>query len=378
MIRTPPIGEMRQRIGRKWSDYPDDVIPAWVADMDFDVAPGISATIGEAIMLGDFGYGPVAARTGVPEAFAAWAARRWNWRFDPEDVKLMPEIISGVDNVLDAFTRSGDAILLHTPLYPSLTKAVRLAGRRPIEVEMADGEIDVAKMAEAAAREGVRMILLCHPHNPWGRRFRPDHLEAIAALAERRDLVILSDEVHADLSYEGHPHIPMAMIAPERTVTLNAPSKAFNMAGLRLAVCVIPPALRAPLAALSPNRWTAFSALGIRAALAAWSVEGEEWLNACMAQLAANRSRLVELLAEHCPEIRYHEPDAGYLAWLDCRALGFEDPAEFFLKEARVALSSGPSFGASGAGFARLNFATSPEILATIIEKIGKAVTASS
>lgn len=377
MMRTPPLTELQRRIGRKWSAYPDDVLPAWIADMDFEIAPSIAAAMAEALSLSDFGYGPAAAKSGVSEAFAAWASRRWDWAVDPADVMLMPDVVGGVDNVIEALTRPGDSILVHTPAYPPLLKSVTFAERKLVEQPIVAGEIDVDLLAETVRRENVRMILLCHPHNPWGRCFRRDQLEAMARLADSEDLILLSDEVHADLTYDEHRHVPMALVAPERTVTLNAPSKAFNVAGLRLAICVAPPVLRERMARISPNRWSAFSAPGVRAARAAWSMEGEDWLRDCLTHLSAMRHRLADLLAQHCPSIRYRVPDAGYLAWLDCRDLGLADPADFFLREARVALSPGPNFGSPGEGFVRLNFATSPEILDAIIERMGAALSIS-
>jgi cystathionine beta-lyase len=371
MIETPAPEALRLRTGRKWAAARPDVLPAWIADMDFMPAPAIRHTLEEAVRLGDFGYGPAAMVSKLPEAFAAWSERRWSWRVDPADAMVMPDVVGGIANCIEALTEPGDAILLQTPAYPPLLGSVRAAGRTLIEQVIDRGPIDFDALDILLGRHRVRMLLLCHPHNPLGRVFDEAELRAIAALAERHDLIIVSDEVHADLTFPGLPHAPFAPFAPARTVTLNAPSKAFNVAGLRAAICVAPPRLRALLAALPPTRWSAFSTLGVRAALAAWSDEGAAWLEACLAHLLAMRDRIRERLP---PSIGYDPPDASYLAWLDCRALGLDDPAGFFLERARVQLSPGPDFGAPGAGHVRLNFATSAEILDEILERMARAL----
>lgn len=376
MIEIPSEAELRGRAGRKWRTYPDNVIPAWIADMDLMPAPAIADTLAEALRLGDFGYGPAMAASGVPAAFARWAERRWDWRLSPEDILLMPDVVGGIANCIEALTAPGDAILVQTPAYPPLPGSVRTAGRRLIEHELVDGRLDLDTLDGLICREGVRMMLFCHPHNPSGRSFGAPELTGVAELARRHDVIVVADEVHADLTYRPHRHIPFATIAPERTVTLNAPSKAFNVAGLRTAVCAARGDLLGKLKALPSTRWNAFSAPGVRAALAAWSDAGEQWLVACVDHLQARRDQLAALIAERCPAIGYAPPQAGYLAWLDCRALGLDDPARLFLDKAKVALSPGPDFGAPGRGFARLNFATSAEILDTIVARMGEALSA--
>jgi len=374
VIDTPPIAMLRLRTGRKWTRFPDDVIPAWIADMDFAPAPVIAEALGDAIAAGDLGYGPLATDRGLPEAFAAWAGRRWGWSPSPEDVMLMPDVLGGIANCIEALTQPADAVLVHTPAYPPLLSAVRAAGRTLVEQPMENGRIDPDALGEALSAHSARLLLLCHPHNPTGKVYTRAELEAIAEVARRHDVIVVSDEVHADLTYAPHRHIPFATIAPDITVTLNSPSKAFNVAGLRLALCIAPAPLRARLSALPSTRWNAYSTMGVRAARAAWSDEGEAWLISCVGRLQATRDRLADILAARCPGIRYDPPQASYLAWLDCRALGLDDPAEHFLRHARVALSPGPDFGAPGAGFARLNFATSAEILDEIVARMSAAL----
>lgn len=382
-VETPHLDTLRQRRGRKWSRYAPDVIPAWIADMDFLPAPSIHATLLEAVLAGDLGYGPIAELSGIPESFSAWALRRWRWRLDPEAVLVMPDVVGGIANSIEALTEPGDAILVQTPIYPPFLAGVRKSHRRLVAASLIDGAIDFDALESVIAREKVRMLLLCNPHNPTGRCFTSGELGRIAALVREHRVLVVSDEVHADLVYDGHRHIPFASLAPEVasiTVTLNAASKAFNIAGLRAAVCVAEdPELRARLRALPSQRWAPFSTLGVRASLAAWSNEGEQWLLACVAHLQRMRDLIIEQLPIRCPGIRCVKPEAGYLAWLDCRELGLAvEPADFFLAQARVALSPGNEFGPPGESHARLNFATSESILEQIVARMADSLRGNS
>jgi cystathionine beta-lyase len=374
---TPPVAAMRRRTGRKWSLHPQVVLPAWIADMDFLPAPSIRASLQEALDIGDLGYGRPAAASGVAEAFAGWAQRRWGWSLDPAHVLLSPDVISGLYNCIEALTEPGDPVLVQTPAYPPLMSAVRALGRRLVEHRLRpDGAIDLDALEAAVRDQGVRMLLLCNPHNPTGRMFNAGELCEIARIAQAQELTVVADEVHADLALEGRRHIPFASLSPAtaaRTVTLNSPSKAFNVAGLRLAVCVAEGLeFRRRLTSLPAPRWSPFSTLGVRAALAAWSDEGEAWLEACVARLQAN----ARLIGRRLPAgVGWRPPEASYLAWLDFRALGLaSDPAAVLLERGRIALSPGPEFGAPGEGFARLNFATSEEVLEEILDRMARSL----
>ncbi|HEV8334272.1 MAG TPA: PatB family C-S lyase [Steroidobacteraceae bacterium] len=379
LIEVPDVSALRCRSGRKWSRYPADVLPAWIADMDLLPAPAIRATLRAAAEEGDLGYGPSGRDSGVPQSFAAWALRRWGWIVEPEAVLVMPDVVGGIANCIEALTRPGDAILVQTPIYPPFLSCVTRGGRRLVTSETGVGTIDFGAIEAAVVQHRVRMLLLCHPHNPTGRCFDRGELLQLAALARKYELIVVSDEVHGDLVYPPREHVPFAALdAAVSTVTLNSASKAFNVAGLRCAVCVVQDnSLREQLAALPAQRWTAFSTLGIRATLAAWSDSGEEWLLACVQHLQALRDRLAERLSRNCAAIRCAPAQASYLAWLDCRALHLDrEPAVFFLERARVALSPGHEFGAPGRGHARLNFATSAAILDEILERMCAASTA--
>jgi cysteine-S-conjugate beta-lyase len=377
-VETPPLATLRRHRGRKWSTHRSDVLPAWIADMDLLPAPVIRAALRTAIDEGDLGYGPTAERSGIGEAFAAWALLRWHWHLEPSAVMVMPDVVSGLANCIEALTEPGDSVLVQTPLYPPILSCIANSGRRIAASAITGDSIDFDALAATISRSSARLMILCNPHNPTGRCFTRAELTRLASLALDHDLLVVSDEIHADLTHPGYEHIPIASLGPEvaaRTVTLNSASKAFNIAGLRCAVCVAQsPALRLRLASLPAQRWSAFSTLGVRAALAAWTDAGADWLSACVEHLSLMREHLVRRLANGLPAVRCTPPQAGYLAWLDCRALALDTaPAQFFLEHARVALSSGAEFGEPGRGFVRLNFATSQDILDRILDRMIKA-----
>lgn len=377
-IEIPSLETLRRHRGRKWATHRADVLPAWIADMDLLPAPIVRAALRTAIEEGDLGYGPTAERSGIGEAFAAWALHRWNWKVEPAAVMVMPDVVSGLWNCIEALTSRGDGVLVQTPIYPPILDCVANSGRRVVACPVVGDSIDFAAIEAAISSSRPRLIILCNPHNPTGRCFSRAELTTLAALASAYDLDVVSDEIHADLVYPGHEHIPFASLSAQtaaRTVTLNSASKAFNVAGLRCGVCVAQSAaLRRQLWSLPAQRWTTFSTLGVRAALAAWTEPGETWLAACVEHLSRMRDHLVGRLAAELPAMRCTPPRASYLAWLDCRELGLSDsPAEFFLERARVALSPGSQFGAPGHGFVRLNFATSQDILDRILDRVIKA-----
>jgi cysteine-S-conjugate beta-lyase len=378
IVETPDIDTLRRRRGRKWSRYPADVLPAWIADMDFLPAPIIRETLIEALDGGDLGYGPPADASGLPESFASWALRRWQWRIEPSAVLVMPDVVGGIANCIEALTDPGDAILVQTPIYPPFLNNVRSSGRKLVTSALVGTEIDFDDVKAALVEHKVRMIMLCNPHNPSGRCFTAQELNRLATLAIEHGALVMSDEVHSDLVYAGQRHIPFASLGDDvadLTVTLNSASKAFNIAGLRAAVSVAQGAeLQRRLRALPSHRWTPFSSLGIRASLAAWSDAGEEWLTACVQHLQGLRDRWIRRVPALCKGISCAEPQAGYLAWFDCRGLSLQvEPADYFLEHARVALSPGNEFGLPGLGHVRLNFATSEAMLEQILQRMARA-----
>lgn len=381
----PDIDEarLRRRTGEKWRHYPGDVLPAWVADMDFDIAPPIRAALASHLENGDVGYPLNQRRAGLHEVFAARVAARFGWHIEPESVAVLNDVVQGIYICLQTLSEPGEGAVIQTPIYPPFLRAVELTGRRgvlcPLEPGATGFEIDFDAL-EAALVGDVRLLLLCNPHNPTGRAFTRAELERLADLACRYDFVIVSDEIHADLMLDNRAHIPIASLGEDvasRTVTLMSASKAFNIAGLCMAFAVFgSDALRTRFERMPPPTRGGTNTLSVAAVRAAWG-ESQPWLDAALDYLRGNRDHVAAFVRERWPDIVYFPPEATYLAWLDCRTLALpHSPHAFFLKHARVAVSDGATFGAPGEGYARLNFATSRALLDTLLARMDAALTA--
>jgi len=362
---------LRLRRSSKWVEHPPDVLPAFVAEMDVALAPVIRDAVVEAIELGDVGY---AEPGGLHHAYAGFAQRRFGWSPDPARMRLIPDVMAGIVELLRILTEPGDGVVITPPVYPPFFDGIPEAGRRVVEVPLAGGELDLDGLA-AAFTAGARAFVLCNPHNPTGRVADRAELEAVAELAERHGVLVLSDEIHAPLALPGARHTPFAALGERRCVVLTSASKAFNTAGLKCAVAIAgSDAVARELRRLPAELPYRAGLLGVIAAQAAFE-HGDAWLDELLVALDANRRTLGELLERHLPQIGYEPPEAGFLAWLDCRALGLgDDPAATFLARGRVALVSGPTFGAPGRGFARLNIGTSEALLAEAVERMAAAV----
>jgi cystathionine beta-lyase len=373
---------LRARGGGKWTKYGPDVIPAFVADMDFKVAPAVQAAIEQLTNTQDYGYGQMTDPNSVPlfDAFAAWMARRHNWQPDPRLTYANTDVIQGLVATMVAFTTPGDGILVQTPIYPPFLRFVASTGRRLVENPLVDDGtrfvVDLEGLERAAPQ--ATMILLCNPHNPTGRVLERAELQGIAAIAAAHNLTIVSDEIHADLVYPGATHIPMETIetAVERTVTLTSATKGFNIAGLRTSIAHFGSAgLKEKFDKAVPERLLGGpSRVGVAATIAAWC-EAEDWLDTVMTYLDTNRRRVAEWAAQ--ANLAHYMPEATYLAWMNCRHIDVNEgltPQQHMLDNAKVALSDGTDFGEPGHGHVRLNFATSAEILEEILGRLGSAI----
>ena len=373
---------LRRRRGVKWTRYPPDVLPAWVADMDFDMAGPIRDGLARMMEANDLGYSPKLPASGLPEAFAAFAARRFpGWAAATERMIAIADVVQGIHLAIEAYTRPGDGVCTLTPVYPPFLQAVAETGRRLDSCTMARGEdryeIDFDAL-RAAVDERTRLLLLCTPHNPLGRVFDRGELEAVAELVIERDLVVVADEIHADVVYPGARHIPFSSLGPEveaRTLTMTSATKSFNIAGLRCAVVIFGSDRLAERFDARPERIRgAVSSFGLEATRIAWT-ECDEWLDALLAHLEGNRDFLHAFVAERLPGIRMVLPAATYLGWLDCREFGLDpDPYRWFLDHARVGFNDGRDFGDGGEGHVRINFATSRPILAQVLERMEEAL----
>ena len=374
------LDELRGRRSAKWSHYPADVLPAWVAEMDYPLAAPIARALRDAVDRHDCGY---AYPGDLAPVFAGWAQTSYGWALDPADARLVPDVMTAIGELVLRATAPGDAIVVDPPVYAPFAGTVRREGRTLVDVPLAteDGRpcLDLDALGRAYAA-GARMHLLCSPQNPTGIVHRRASLAALADLAERHGVIVIADEIHAPLALPGAVHTPFLTVSEAAArcgLALVSASKAWNLAGLKTALLIASsPTTRAIAGRLGAELAYHAGILGVIGARAAF-LEGEPWLRATHAILDRNRALLAELLAAHLPDIRYRPPEAGYLAWLDCRGLGLRrDPGAVFLARGRVALSPGPSFGHGGDGHARLNIATTRTLLEEAVRRMTVAVAA--
>lgn len=373
------LTDLRRRRSYKWRAFPPDVLPAFVAEMDFPLAPPVVTAIVEAVMSGDCGYAWPDQE--LSAALASFERARFGWDLDPDGVVLIPDVMAGVAELLRLALNPGDGVVINTPVYPPFFSHIAEAGCRVVEAPLALSargfELDLGAL-EQAFIAGSRAYLLCNPHNPTGRVFSRKDLERVAELADRHDVLVLADEVHAPLRLPGANHTPFLSLgspATSRAISLVSASKGWNFPGLKCAQAVVASeAMRAMTRRLSGDVVFRAGHLGILASIAAYR-QGGAWLDEVIRVVDRNRDLLSDLVAERLPGVRYLPPEGGYLAWLDCRSLGLaEEPAEFFLTRGRVALGSGPGFGAPGAGHVRITMATSEGILRQIVDRMSTAL----
>jgi cystathionine beta-lyase len=375
------VSFLRARRGVKWHHYDADVLPAWVADMDFGVAPEIRAAVERIAREQDYGY-PFRDDNAVQQAFARRMQARFGWRPDPADALAIADLVQGCFAAIMAFSDPGDTVVLQMPSYPPFRTAIREPGRILQEDHLRDDGthhiIDLDAL-EKTTGPRTRVLLFCHPHNPTARAFARAELEAVARFAEKHDLIIVSDEIHCDLVYAPHRHIPMASLSPvvaARTVTLSSATKGFNIAGLRCGVMHFGThALRERFVRRIPPKLLGTPGItGVDATIAAWD-HAQPWCERVLALLQRNRDWLAQAIARELPEAVMRLPEATYLAWIDFTRLNLPQPAgAFFLEQARVGLSPGENYGDQYGNFARLNFATAPAILEQIVGRMADAV----
>ena len=377
LLGTCALDTLRQRRSMKWRTYPADVLPAWVAEMDFGLARPVIDAVTGALELGDCGYGVTGT---LDEVFAGFAAGRLGWAADPARVFAIPDVMTGLAEVIQALTPPGAGVVINPPVYPPFWFRFGFSGRRIVEAPLAvdaDGryQLDPDALDRALSQPGVGAYLLCSPHNPTGSVWTREQLHTVADLCQRREVLLVVDEIHAPLVLPGADYVPFLSIDHEMTArafAFTSASKGWNIPGLKCGLAVAGSAAGGKVLA---ERWEAVlpGHLGVLASVAAFT-DGLPWLDAVRAQLDENRWLLRSLLAEQLPGARYQPPQASFLAWIDCRGLGLAgDPAATFLAHGRVALSPGGDFGRQGQGFARLNMGTSPELLAEAVRRMAAA-----
>jgi cystathionine beta-lyase len=364
----------------KWHYYGDDVLPMWVADMDFLSPEPVLRVLRERVEHGVFGYG-----TDLPELRTVVVDRLaslYNWRVTPQDLVFVPGVVTGFNLACRAVAAPGDGMLAQTPVYPPVLRVPANVGLTCDEMELTrqpDGYYTIDFDAlEKAITDRTRVFVLCNPHNPVGRAFQRQELERMTEICLRRNVVICSDEIHCDLLFSGVRHWPIASLDAEiadHTITLIAPSKTFNIAGLQCSVAIIQNAdLRKKFKAARADLANEVNVLGLVAALAAYR-DGQEWLDEVLRYLEANRDLLVQYVSEQMPGVHMGKPEATYLAWLDCREAGIPgNPHKFFLEQAKVAVNDGVAFGRGGEGFVRLNFGCPRSTLLEALDKMRAAL----
>lgn len=375
--------DRRSSDSAKWSYFGPDVLPMWVADMDFVSPQPIIDALQARVAHGVFGYG--SDSPSLRGALVDRMQRLYGWTIEPADIVLLPGLVCGLNVVNRAVGEAGDGVVVHTPVYGPFLSAPVNQGRRLQVAPLACSTggrrlrytVDFDRF-EAVIDPSSKLFILCNPHNPVGRAFTRQELAQMAEVCERHDLVICSDEIHCDLLMGGAQHIPIASLSPEvaqRTVTLMAPSKTFNIPGLGASFAIVQnPALRKQVERAATGIVPHLNILGQAAAEAAYT-RCDDWLAALNAYLTANRDFAIAYLQEHLPAACVTEPEATYLLWLDCRDLGIDGaPADFFLKQAKLAVNEGAWFGEGGAGFVRLNYgcprATLEKGLAQLVEAL--------
>jgi cystathionine beta-lyase len=369
--------EARRALVLKWGTVPTDVIPAWVAEMDYALDPVVQDALLRAVRDGVVGYPVYGATTELSEAYAAFAARHYGSQVDPDWVMPVVDVTAGVRFVLDLLSDDG-AVVFPVPGYSPQLAVAEMTGRTRVDLvvdpDAARAEIDLDRL-DAMLAAGARTLLLTQPHNPWGRVFTRGELEGIRDVVVRHGARVVSDEIHAPLVLPGAAHTSYLDLegTHDHAVAIVAASKAFNTAGLRCAQLLVPDAGdRARLHAAPMARNDSWSPLGVVAAVAAYR-DGDPWLASLVERLDQLRTLLGDLLAEHVPEVRMRPLEATYLAWLDARAYGHDDPAAVALERGRVKLGPGHDFVPGLGGHARLNLATSPERLTEIVRRLGSS-----
>ncbi len=366
----------------KWNFCDADELPMWVADMDFRSPEPVIAALRARVEHGIFGYGstPPALRTAIVERLQ----RLYAWQVEPQDIVMLPGVVPGFNVAVQALLSPGDGLLVQTPVYPPILHAAENAAFRAQYMPLtrqSDGRYTVdLELFEETITARTRMFLLCNPHNPVGRVFTEEELEQLAEICLRHELFICSDEIHGDLIFSEAQHCPIASLSPEiaaRTITLMAPSKTFNIAGLGCSFAVITnPELRQAFQAGRRGLMGHPNILGLTAALAAYQ-EGQPWLTALLRYLESNRDYTYDFVQQQLPGIQLARPEGTYLAWLDCRASGIPgNPYEFFRASARVMLNDGAIFGPDGTGFVRLNFGAPRALLVEGLERMQAALEA--
>jgi len=367
----------------KWNRFDEDVLPLWVADTDFKCSDAVISALHARVNHGIFGYG--APPKELDQTVLERLKRLYDWDVKVTQIGYIPGIVTGFNAAIRSFCEPGEAVIYQTPAYPPFIDApysARLKGVQNSLLQQQDGTyyLDFERFEQQLISENVRAFILCNPQNPTGRVFTREELSRLAEICLRHKVLIISDEIHCDILFDGHKHIPIASLSPEvaaNTITFMAPSKTYNIAGLHASVYIIQnPELMAKFHDFCSGLVGCPGVLALTAAHAAYA-EGDEWLLEQNHYLQENRDFLDDALHSQLKGIHWNKPEATFLGWLDCSELGLtEAPYEFFLREARVGLNEGLTFGPQCGDFVRINFGTPRANLQEAVKRMQAALAA--
>lgn len=366
--------ELRRSRRLKWAETPSDILPAWVAEMDFAVADVIVDALQNAIRSEVFGYSSKCDRADVASSFSSFARARWSWSVDPGRLLLVADVTEGIALCLATLAEPGP-VIVPTPAYPPFLTIVRNSGHRLVTIALDPGapvaEHDLDAIEECF-RRGARTIILCNPHNPWGRSFSRAELIAFRDVADRYGALVIADEIHAPLTLPGAKHTPYDMVTGDgsRNVTVTSATKAWNIAGLKCAEVICKDDATMDMLSRA-SEFSAPSSLGVVATCAAYT-DGGPWLNATIERLDSNRALFRELIDTYLPEVRMRRLEATYLAWLDARAYDIPSPGNVAFRDGKVWVDH-REWGPGGVGHVRVNLATSADRLQEIVQRLATA-----
>jgi cysteine-S-conjugate beta-lyase len=376
-VRALALDELRKRKSSKWRQYPSDVLPLPVAEMDFPIAPAVKASLQDMLDRSDTGY--LGAFPELFEAFAKFSKSRWNWQPDSTQIRIATDVGVGIVEVMRTLIKAGDKVMLNSPVYENIWKWIPEVNATLVDVPLTENELNYKLDLDAIEREyanGVKLHILCSPHNPVGIIYTRSELETIATLAKMYGVIILSDEIHGPLTFnkkDFYPFLSVSDDAKEVGIIITSASKSFNFAGLKCALIITESAmLKEKINAMPPALTWRASLFGAVASTAAYS-ESDEWLDGVLITLNENRHLVKKLIDTKIPTIKYRIPDFGYLAWLDVSSLGLgSDPAGQILERSKLALNAGILYGPKHSNFVRLNFGTSEEIINQAFDRLVK------
>jgi cystathionine beta-lyase len=378
-VHALPLHELRRRKSVKWRQFPSDVLPLPVAEMDFPIAEPIKSALHDMVDRSDTGYlGPFPE---MFEAFAHFSQLRWKWSVDVSHMRIATDVGVGTVEVLRTLIGRGEKVMLNSPVYDNMWRWVAEVEATLVDVPLTNenGEYSLdLNNIEREYRDGVKVHILCHPHNPVGAIFTSDLLSQLASLAKRYGVHIISDEIHGPLVFERRDFTPFLAVSDDAKdvgVTVTSASKGFNLAGLKCAVIVTSSAaIREKINSMPISVAFRASLFGAVAATAAFR-DSDSWLDGVVSTLNQNRELIRNLIDTKIPAIKYRAPDFGYLAWLDLSALQLgDDPAKTILERGKLALNGGHMYGPRNAQYVRMNFGTSPEIITEAFDRIMKSL----